>query len=254
MLVPERRRRIIDLVRRKGSATIEELSRAVGVSAWTVRRDLAELEDDGLLVRTRGGAIVAALGSGDPRGAAGEPAPGESAGAKARIARRAVELAEPGSTIMVLAGSTTGAMVPALHDRRLTVVTNGLDIANGLKHAPQISLVVLGGYLHRDQMTLLGPMSEGSMAGLHVDVLFAGAWGVDPDVGVTGTKIIQAGNHVMLRHTDRLVVLADATKLGRRGPTLLAGLDEVDTLVTERSAPPEVLTRLAERVPAVETV
>ena len=66
---------------------------------------------------------------------------------------------------MMLAGSTTAAMVPALYHRRLTVVTNGLDIAHALRHAPDIALMVLGGYLHREQMTMLGPMTRGGHGG-----------------------------------------------------------------------------------------
>jgi DeoR/GlpR family transcriptional regulator of sugar metabolism len=247
VLAADRRRRVLDEVRRHGSAEVDHLARELGVSQWTVRRDLTELESQGLLRRTRGGAFV---GSG-PSALAVEPGAGDTA-AKRRIGARAAQLLHDDSTIMVLSGSTTAALLPHLQHRRLTLVTNGLEIAYELRHAPDISLVMVGGYLHREQMTLLGPMTELAMADMHVDLIVAGAYGVHPEIGVTGAKIIQAGYHQsMLRHTDGVMVLADASKLGRRGPTVLAPLEAVNTLVTDADAPPEIVERLRERGPDV---
>ena len=248
MLIPDRRRRVLAEVRRHGSASIEQLAAALAVSSSTIRRDMSELEQAGMLRRTHGGAVVTTTGDPDeppPRAPGGNGRGDRDDTAKARIARRAASMVDDGSTVMLVAGSTTGAMVPALFDRQLTVVTNGLEIAHGLRHAPHISVIVLGGYLHREQMTLLGPMTLAAMSAVHVDVMMAGAWGVDPETGVTGNKISQAGDHdPMLRHTDRLVVLADASKIGRRGPTLFTGMDRVHTLVTDRAAPADVLERI----------
>jgi len=76
------------------------------------------------------------------------------------------------------------------------------------------------------------------MASLHVDVMFAGAYGIHPDTGVTSSKIIQAGHHEnMLRHTESLVVVADASKFGRRGPTVLARTDQVEVFITDSATP-----------------
>jgi DeoR/GlpR family transcriptional regulator of sugar metabolism len=256
MLIPDRRSRVLAEVRRHGSASIEQLSAALGVSASTIRRDMTELEHSGLLRRTHGGAVVLSAGADDLVPSATVPAPERSNEAvKARLGRRAAALVADDSTVMVVSGSTTAAMVPALFDRRLTVVTNGLEIAHALRHAPQVSVVVLGGFLHREQMSLLGPMTLGAMASVHVDVMVAGAWGVDPDTGVTGSKISQAGDHEpMLRHAERLVVVADASKIGRRGPTLFAEMGQVHTLVTDRAAPADVLARIEDRGVRLDTV
>jgi DeoR/GlpR family transcriptional regulator of sugar metabolism len=250
VLVSDRRRRVLDRVRRHGSAEVAQLARELDVSEWTVRRDLVELERQGLLRRTRGGAFVRS----GPSGLAAEPATGDGAAdaAKGRIGARAAQLLRDDSTIMVLAGSTTAALLPHLQHRRLTLVTNGLEIANGLKHAPDISLVMVGGYLHREQMTLLGPLTERAMADMHVDVIVAGAYGVHPETGITGAKIIQAGYHQsMLRHTDAVMVLADSSKLGRQGPTVLAPIEAVGTLVTDAGAPDGIVDLLRQRGPDV---
>lgn len=248
MLVPDRRRRVLDHVRRHGSAQVEDLAASVGVSPWTVRRDLAELERQGLLRRARGGAYV----DGGTAPETPSPAGAEDDDARARIGALAASRIHDDTTIMLLAGSTVAAMIEHLHGRRLTVVTNGLEVAHTLRHAPNIEIVLLGGVLHRDQMTLLGPLTERTMDELHVDLIVAGAYGVHPDVGVTGSKIIQAGYHRgMLRHADGLMVLADATKLGRRGPTLLAELGVVDTLVTDHAADPALVERIHAHGPEI---
>ena len=110
----------------------------------------------------------------------------------------------------------------------VTVITNGLDVAHTLAAFPSVSLVMLGGLLHRDQMTLLGAMTEKNMADYHVDVMFAGAHGVHPlGRGDRRKPIAASYHHSMLKHTDALVVLADASKIGRQGPTRLAGIDQV---------------------------
>ncbi len=242
MLVPDRHRALLDEVRRRGSAQVGQLADAVGVSAATVRRDLAALEAEGLLRRARGGAYL------DPTRAPSPAASGDPE-VKARIGQRAAQFVEDGMTVLILSGSSTESMLPALlHHQDLSVVTNGLGVANALAPHPQITLVMLGGVLHREQMTLLGPMTAQNMADLHVDILFAGAYGIDPDVGVTGAKLTQAGyHHSMLRHTESLVVLATGEKFGRQGPTLLARADQVDTFVTDDTAPGEVLDALRER-------
>lgn len=242
MLIPDRLQRIRALLLESGSVRIDDLVTALGVSAWTIRRDLAELEQQGELRRTHGGAYL------DNRSLAQArrlPDGEASRHAKARIAAAAADHLRDGATVMVLAGSTTAALVPLLRQRRLTVVTNGLEIAHALMTAPDISLVVIGGYLHREQNTLIGPMSEASMADLHVDVIVAGAYGIHPQVGVTGSKIVQAGyHHRMLQYTDALMVLADASKLGRRGPSVLASLGDVSTLITDDDASPAAVAAL----------
>ena len=238
MLVPDRHRALLDEVRRRGSAQVAQLADALDVSAATVRRDLATLEADGVLRRARGGAYL------DPTRAPRPTVTGDPE-IKARIGRRAAEFVEDGMTVLILGGSSTEAMLPHLTGRTLSVVTNGLAVANTLAPHPEITLVLLGGVLHREQMTLLGPMTAQNMADLHVDVMFAGAYGINAEIGVTGVKVTQAGyHHSMLRHTESLVVLGTGEKFGRQGPTLLARADQVDTFVTDDTAPVDVLDAL----------
>ena len=241
MLAAQRRRRLAELLRSRGPERVRELAEELGVSSSTVRRDLAELAARGLVVRMHGGA-GSAQGEG-PGGFEADPA----APAKRQIARAAAALVPDGATVMLLAGSTTAAMVPFLAERRdLTVVTNGLDLAHALAHLSEhVGVAVVGGLVHRDQMTMIGPMSDQNIRALHVDLMFGGAWGVDAEVGVTGPKVIQAARRrEMLRHADALVVLADARKLGRRGPALMAEPDQIDRVLTDPAADERVVQRL----------
>jgi DeoR/GlpR family transcriptional regulator of sugar metabolism len=248
MLVPDRRRLLLAELRRRGSAQIEQLADVLGVSASTVRRDLALLEAEGELQRAHGGAYIgqAVSGSGPSRPAT-TPRPAATPGsddAKARIGATAARRVEDGMTVMILGGSTTAQLLPHLAQRPITVVTNGLEIAQALAHS-EVELVMLGGVLSRPQLNFLGPLTAQNMADLHVDVMFAGAWGVSAEAGVTGNKVIVAGyHHSMLRHTDDLVVLADGAKYGRQGPTLLAEVGDVGHFVTDRDAPEPVVAAL----------
>jgi DeoR/GlpR family transcriptional regulator of sugar metabolism len=244
LLIPDRHRLLLEQLRATGSGEVGELAVRLGVSPSTVRRDLAELEAEGRLKRTQGGAYLDDREPGRPSGD-GHGNASANADAKLRIGAAASALIGDGATVMILAGSTTAAMLPHLADRSITVVTNGLDIAHALAAHPGISLVMLGGVLHREQMTLLGAMTEQNMADFQVDLMFAGAYGVDPRAGVTGSKPIAASyHHSMLEHTEKLVVLADSSKLGRRGPTRLATVDQVDRLITDAAAPATLIERL----------
>jgi DeoR/GlpR family transcriptional regulator of sugar metabolism len=239
MLIPDRQRLLLDQLRARGSAEVNELAAQLGVSPSTVRRDLTELEAAGHLRRTQGGAYL----RDQPGGQATDA--NENATAKLRIGAAAAAHIGEGSTVMILAGSTTSAMLPHLAGRSITVITNGLGIAHTLSTFPSVSLVMLGGVLHREQMSLLGSMTEQNMADFHVDVMFAGAYGVHPRSGVTGSKPIAASyHHSMLEHTDALVVLADGSKIGRNGPTRLAAINQVTKLITDVDAAPDLLDQL----------
>lgn len=245
MLIPDRDRQVLDAIRRSGSVAVAELAASLGISSSTVRRDLARLEVAGHLRRTRGGAYV-------PRGditlaPSDDPAPTAVAD-KQRIGQAAAARLVDGMTVMIVEGSTTRAMLAPLEGRDLTVVTNGLRVAAALQHFPTIAVVMLGGLLSRQHMTFIGPMSEQSMSNLHVDAIYAGAWGITADTGVTGDKIVQAGyHHSALKHARSLIVLADSSKFGRTGPTILADPEQVSCVITDANAPAAIVSALRDR-------
>ena len=239
MLSLDRQRRLLQHIRQQGSGNVTELARTLGVSTSTVRRDLREMNERGLLTRVHGGA---SLPNADlepvltSRGA-------EHSDEKRRIGEAATRFVHPGATVLVTGGTTTEAMIPFLAGvDSLTVVTNGLNIACQLTRYPQIAVVVLGGVLRHEEMSLLGPIAEQVLSEFHIDVAVSSAYGIDPEAGLSGTNVTEAGtDRRMLQAADTLVVLADSSKVGRRGPVRLASSEQIDHLVTDVGAPPDAL-------------
>jgi DeoR family transcriptional regulator, aga operon transcriptional repressor len=246
LLIEERRRRICELVRIDRRVTVDALSTRFGTSQVTIRADLAALDAAGLLMRTHGGAL--------PR----EPAD-ESLGAKqlkhhaekVRIAQSAAGLIRDGETIILDSGTTTAEIANAIRKlefKGINVITNALNVAALLMDVPSVRLIVPGGVLRRESNSLSGPMAETALANLQADRLYLGADGIDPEIGVMTPHLQEAElNAKMIRISQQVVVVADASKLHRRNVSLIAKVDQVHMLITDLSAPPEVVDQLRQR-------
>lgn len=245
MLSLERQRHLLQHLRAHGSGDVVGLAQALGVSASTVRRDLTELQAQGLLTRVHGGAAVAD----------GEVEAGLSARSlehdveKRRIGKAAAARVGDGATVLITGGTTTESMLPYLAGREnLTVITNGLAIAWQLARSPEISVVVLGGVLRHHELSLLGPLAVQSVAEFHIDEAFTGAFAVDPDTGLSGADVREVDtDRSLLQSARSLTVLADSSKFAHRGPVRLARVDQIGCLITDAGAPPEALDRLRQQ-------
>ncbi len=245
MLKEERHRRILELLAAEGRVVAAELQGLLGVSAYTVRRDLDELHARGLIERHHGGASA----TGSDMLLTWPARSASRAEEKQRIGRVAAGLVPEGSTILVTGGTTTEAMLPHLAQHRaLTVVTNSFVVANRLAHAEHVELVVLGGVLRRREMTTLGHLTVAALAELCIDQVFTGAYAIDAEGGVSRTNLTEIQtDRALLAAGRRLVVLADGSKFGRPASARLASVDQLGTVVTDASAPPSQLARLRER-------
>jgi len=237
----DRSSRLIHRLREDGRASVATLARDLGVTPSTIRRDLARLADDGALVRTYGGAALpaasAALRRGDP-----------AAEAKRAIAAAAATLVEEGQTIAISSGSTTLALARQLVDRRLTVITNALDVASILLDRDGIELVILGGVVRPRMHSMLGHLAELALRELRADTLFMGIGALDPDRGLMNDSIPEILTDRALRRSARTcVVLADASKFSGVAPAFVFGLKEVDTVVTDAGADPADIVALRAR-------
>lgn len=245
MLSLDRQRRLLQLVRTNGYGNVVELADILGVSPSTVRRDLRHMDQRGLLARVHGGASVL--------DAVTEPLlvsrAAERSEQKRRIGQAAASRVSSGSTILITGGTTTEAMLPFLAgSERLTVLTNGLNIAYHLARYPEISVVVLGGVLRHDEMSLLGPIAEQVLAEFRVDVAFSSAFGICADDGMSGANVAEAGtDRRMLAAADSLILLADGSKFDRKGPVRLASVEQIDCVITDHTAPSESLKELSRR-------
>lgn len=241
MLAAERHAAILDRLNRHAAVRVSGLASALGVSEMTVRRDIDTLEARGSLVRVHGGAVRPGSLSSVEAGFDANRMRGSEA--KRQIAEAAISLLVPGMTVSITGGTTTFALAPLLaRVPGLTVITNSLPLADELHRlrdaatpgdaAPEVLLS--GGQLTPSK-ALVGPLATGTIAGLRTDVCFMGAHGVDAAAGITTPNLAEADtNRAFAQACGRLVILADATKIGVVSLARVAALDSAAALITDR--------------------
>lgn len=223
------------------SLSIKRLAHLLDVSGWTVRRDLDQLEQQGLVLRSYGSVELSA--SDEVRQYAQSMQRQEDRDimlAKARIGKRAARLLHNNSQVAMGAGSTTLACARALKQNRteLAVMTNGLNIAVELTGLPHINLICTGGTAHGDFFTLTGPVARRAIKSHCFDVAVIGVSGVSLEAGLTVNSHLNAEIlQVMIRNAQWVIALADHRKLGRVRFARLADLCDVDVVVTD--CPPD---------------
>ncbi len=243
-----RRERMLALIAERQFVRVADLADAFGISDVTVRADLAALEAGHGVRRVRGGAIAP---NGPIHGEASfEERVSELAEEKAAIAAHVAAMVRPGSSLLLDVGTTTTAVARALVARsdldQVTVITNGLTVALELEEAiGRITVVVTGGTLRRLQHSLVDPLAGALLDQVRVDLAVLGCNGVDVEHGVTNLNLPEAEiKRRMAAVADRVVVVADGSKLGQVQLGRVIGLDQVHTVVTGASAPAAELTRL----------
>ncbi|WP_088317625.1 DeoR/GlpR family DNA-binding transcription regulator [Kineosporia sp. R_H_3] len=231
----ERMSAILGRLTDSGSVHVGELARSLGVSEATLRRDLALLEEQRLLTRTHGGALAQDVAYELPV----RYRDGRHRDAKRAIARAAVRGLPSGPHVVSLTGGTTTSEVARrLSDRTdLTIVTNALNIAMDLVLRPRVKLIVVGGVSRPQSYELVGPWAEEVLSGINIGTAFVGVDGVSVAGGLTTHDETEARtNRAMIARAQRVVVVADGTKVGRVTLARMADLDRVDELVTDGAA------------------
>jgi DeoR family transcriptional regulator, aga operon transcriptional repressor len=243
---------ILERLSADGSVSVADIATELDVSAATVRRDLRLLEDQRLLGRTHGGAV--------PQGVVYElPLRYKSARQhqqKLRIAREAASRVADGWAIGLTGGTTTTEVARVLVDRRrLTVVTNALNIASELAVRPNLKLVVTGGVARPESYELVGPIAEASLEGLNLDVAFLSVDGISPRAGLTTQHEIEAGtDRALLQRARHVTVVADSSKIDRVAFARICPLAKVDELITDAGADRAALAALRDSGLVVTTV
>lgn len=239
---PERHQSILEYVAKRKSVKVADLSDALHIPPSTLRRDIRELGDLGLLRRVHGG-VMQANDRAEPPIAQRS---GDHADCKRRIGECAAQLVQDGDTIIVTGGTTTEAMVPFLASRsNLTVITNAVNIAYRLGSYPQIAVIVLGGWLQHAESFTLGHLTEQALHDLRAVKVLHGIHGLDPEHGLTGTTLqsVQTDRSI-IAHAGELVILADHSKFGRIGPVRMGPVSAASTIVTDNEAPVEMVESL----------
>jgi DeoR/GlpR family transcriptional regulator of sugar metabolism len=230
----QRRSKLIEFVRVRGFAALDELVRELGVSESTIRRDLDALEDQGAAKRTHGGVLYS---GGIPRLSEFDEREPANWAAKRAIAARAAESISDGETVLLDGGTTTYEVARQLVGRSLQVVTNSLPVANLFASQARTDLVLLGGYVSPRTGVCLGPYANELLGRLHVTTTVLSAAGITAEGLFNAHLLLAETEQAMLRAAGRVVVVADSSKFGRKSLTFVSGLDTIDQLVCDDALP-----------------
>ncbi|MCL6625555.1 DeoR/GlpR family DNA-binding transcription regulator [Alicyclobacillus shizuokensis] len=231
MFADERKALILAQLQQRHSVSVAELAKQLTASESTIRRDLQDLEEQGRLKRTHGGAVSIEV-------AAFEPSIQEKSVqnqvAKSAIAKAAQSFIQTGDTVLLDAGTTTLQIARQFTGRGVTFITNSLAIADELANRADIQVLLLGGELRPTTGAIVGPFCEQMLARLHVDILFLGANGIDAEHGVTTPNVSEAATKsAMIRAARRVVLVADHSKFDQISLVQVCPIDAIDTLVTD---------------------
>lgn len=245
MISRERRNRIVQVVQSQGSASVVDLARDLDVSASTIRRDLEDLDRNGELSRTYGGAVIAPRATVEAHGVTSQEGPFDLTDTdedKAAVAAAAAALVPDGGVILCDIGTTVGLMARHLHGRDITVITSNLAVFDELRDDESVRLVLLGGVVRRNYQSLVGSLAEEALRHVSADLMFLSCTGVRPTGHVVDNMAVEAPiKQAMIAASDKVALLAPAAKFPGSGALRLCSLTDVDTLVTTSGAPEETV-------------
>jgi DeoR/GlpR family transcriptional regulator of sugar metabolism len=236
----ERRQAILDLINRQGRVAVADLSRRFDVSEVTIRVDLQALADRGLLKRTHGGAIPSGYGLPDLSLVQRRQ---QQTVQKTRIAEAAAAQVLDGEAIFLDSSSTVLAILPFIRQLRdLTVITNSLVVAQEMLGLTHVSVVMPGGLLHHDTVSLIDPDGLALLSRYHIARGFFGAHGITVGDGLTDVSEAEARfKRSLVQMCRRVIGLMDATKWGRTGIASFAEIRDVDAVITDGEAPTAIV-------------
>ena len=245
MMRDERRAAILEMLERNASVKVAELSSVLGVSAVTVRSDLAALEHDGKLRRTHGGAVslskALTVSVQDRR-------MNVNVDSKQAIGRMAASLVADGTSLLVDSGTTTLEFVRHLAGKEgITAITADLTIADYIDRTlPALNVVVLGGTLRKSHRYLYGPLLLSSLGALHPDVAIVCPTSYVPGCGfMTNFEQMAEVKRAFIRCAEQTCVLMDTSKIGRSGLVRFGTPGDVDLLITEAPLPTEIAEEIS---------
>lgn len=243
LLAKQRRRGIAEVITRDGQATVDALVRRFGVSPATIRRDLFDLQAQGIIARSHGGAVSTTRAAPEPplmqRGAT-------QAQAKRRIGAAAAALVPDGATVFIASGTTPLEVARSLaHRDNLTIITNALNVATLLVDEPGITVVMIGGVVRPSELSLSGHLAEQALAELRTDFVFMGAHAISFQHGISADNLAEVQtDRAILQIGARRVIVADHTKFGTFATARIVPLSAIHTIVTDEALDAALLNEI----------
>jgi len=241
LFATERKRAILDLLEKQGKVKVIELSETFDVSEPTIRRDIKELDEKGMLIRTHGGAIAREEGEHEP---SFKEKQDKYYKEKESIGKLAAGLVNEGDIILLDSGTTTLQIAKELIVKNITVVTNSLDIAYELEKKPDVEVVLTGGIMRWNTRAMVGPVADGALEKFHVDIAFMGTNYISIDGGLTTHNMMEANTKSnMINIAKRVFVVCDHTKFDKTTFYRIASLKDLDGVITDRGMTQEMMKR-----------
>ena len=225
-----RRDQLLEMVRLRGFASLDELTTALEVSESTVRRDLDSLEEKGAAKRTHGGVFYTGP---SPKLAHFDQRQSTHWEKKKQIAVVAAGLIQDGETVLLDGGSTTYELAQLLVGRPLQIVTNSLPVANLFISSAATDLVVIGGYVHQRTGVSLGPYARRMLSEINVRRAVISVAGISDRGLFNSNLLLVETEQAMMSSAEEVIVVADSTKFGHQSLAHLCALDDIDALVVD---------------------
>lgn len=244
-MLHKRRSKIIQILSSERMVKIKNLAQIFDVSTETIRRDLSFLEENGYLDRVYGGAVVKSMYGLEPDYSSREIKHYKE---KIGIAKKAIGLVNDGDIIGIDIGTTTLEFAKALKGKKkITVITNGMQIATTLASDSNIRVIMLGGEVRGGELSTSGFISENNIGLFNIDKFFLGIGGITVDGGVTDYNMQESNlrRHV-LKHTDKVIGLADHSKFGVTAMNKVCPIKTLDIIVTDLATNKQMLSEMKE--------
>jgi DeoR/GlpR family transcriptional regulator of sugar metabolism len=250
-----RRRLILERLQERDFVSVRDLAEEFGMTEMSLRRDLNSLADKGHVERVRGGARRSRAAAASRQYTEAEQ---RNTQAKARIARATAELLSGERTAFFYSGSTVARVASALGEverANLTIVTTSLPVINEVSAWADPHLVVVGGLFLPGYLTCVGPQAVESLRAMSADVAIVGCDGITASDGLTTPhQLVAEIGSAIVERARRTIVVADSSKIGRRGFTPIAPVTAIDMVITDEGADPDELEALRVRGITVRTV
>lgn len=232
MLPIARRNKIKEIITEKKSVIVSELAKSFKVTEETIRKDLQQLEEEGFLTRTYGGAYISDGVENDVDINLREHIQVEG---KQRIAEMCLNYINNGDSIFLDASTTSLYIASILKEKRLTVTTNSIKIMNLLADNPNIKLIIIGGRIEHPSMSALGRNAEWNMNNYFFDAAFISCRAISMTHGITDSNEQQAEiRKIAIEHSNHTYLVADYTKFDRTAFTKICDFSSIDTLIVDK--------------------
>lgn len=244
--IAKRHKLIVTELEKNGYAQVQELSEILGVSEVTIRKDLKELESRNLLYRSHGGTSFHSPLIGDRHIDEKEKIQTEE---KNSIAEYAVQLLEKDDRIIIASGTTVLALARKMTDLiPLTVITPSVKVTSILSYISNIEIIQLGGSIRKSSASAIGAYAENLLKEMMCNKLFIGVDGIDIEHGLTTSNLSEAHlNQCMIKSAQKIIVLTDSTKFGRRGFGKICEINQIDQIITDKNAPASAVQMMREK-------